>query len=123
MAALFGRFSRSSEALLIEAQKIARQLERPVQTDIVLLSILSQQPTPSADLLKNVGLTYSKLLDEISLESNVKAATSNTGSEIHNLLEESIKLASRFRFATVEIEHIYRSSYFTPTRHRYCPAC
>jgi ATP-dependent Clp protease ATP-binding subunit ClpC len=106
MAALFGRFSRSSEALLIEAQKIARQLERPVQTDVVLLGILSQQPTPAADLLKNVGVTYSKLLDQISLESNVNASNANAGSEIHSLLEESIKLASRFRFATVEIEHI-----------------
>ncbi len=106
MAALFGRFSRNSEALLIEAQKIARQLERPVQTDIILLSILSQPSTPSADLLKNLGLSYGRLLEEISAEQMPYMSASAASSEIHSLLEESIKLASRFRFASVEIEHI-----------------
>lgn len=107
MAALFGRFSRSSENLLIEAQKIARQLERPVQTDVVLLGILSQQGTPAAELLKNVGLSYTKLLEHITGEyqSYILAGQPMPG-EMHNLLEESIKLASRFRFSTVEIEHV-----------------
>ena len=107
MAALFGRFSRSSENLLIEAQKIARQLERPVQTDVVLLAIVNQQGTPAADLLKSVGLTYQKFLEYITgeYEKYILAEQPLPG-EMHNLLEEAIKLASRFRFTSVEIEHI-----------------
>ena len=104
MAAIFGRFSRPSQAVLEEAQRHAERLGRPVQSDIILLSILSQNGSPAADLLKTVGASYTRLFEQLPPHYEVNIP--NQPQEIHIILEESIKLAGKFRFAFVEIEHI-----------------
>ncbi|MBU6389178.1 hypothetical protein KGQ71_01545, partial [Patescibacteria group bacterium] len=107
MAAIFGRFSHNSEALLIEAQKAAYQLGRPMHSDVILVAIMSGQPTPAAEFLKNIGVTKEKLVE--NLNPNHTGYTSPTGGhtqEMQWLLEESIRLAGRFRFSLVEVEHI-----------------
>ncbi|CAN5169782.1 ATP-dependent Clp protease ATP-binding subunit [soil metagenome] len=107
MPAIFGRFSRQSEAVLIEAQKIAERLSRPVQSDIVLLSILSQAATPAGELLKHLGATYSGVFDQIPpLAGTLEDELPGQSHEMQLLLEESIKLAGKYRFALVELEHI-----------------
>jgi ATP-dependent Clp protease ATP-binding subunit ClpC len=106
MAAIFGRFSRNSESILIEAQNLAAQLGRPVQSDVVLLSILAQATSPAADLLKNLGTTYGRLLEHLSSEVQQGPPNRHHSPEMQLLLEESIKLAGRFRFSSVEIEHL-----------------
>ncbi len=64
MAALFGRFSRNSESLLIEAQNIAQRLGRPVRSDMVVLAILTQQSTMAHNLLTVSGANYTKLVEK-----------------------------------------------------------
>lgn len=104
MAAIFGRFSRRSQAVLEESQRLAERLARPVQTDTVLLGILAQSGSPAADLLKAVGVSFDQLFDQLrSLEEGDPGAES---AEVQVLLEEAIKLASRFRFSFVEVEHL-----------------
>lgn len=107
MATIFGRFSRHSQSVLEEAQKIAQRLNRPLQTDMVLLSILSQSSSSAAQLLENVGATYTRVYDELLPVPNVvEGSLPGQTQEMQLLLEESIKLASRFRFALVETEHL-----------------
>ena len=107
MAAIFGRFSRQSEAVLTEAQRIAERLGRPVQTDIILLSIIAQNTTPATELLKQLGASYTKLFEQLPpLPNPGEDELPGQGQEMQLLLEESIKLAGRFRFSLVELEHI-----------------
>lgn len=108
MATLFGRFSRHSEAVLVEAQKLAQQLGRPVQSDIIILAILKLQSTPGAEFLRNSGANYQQLLELLSPAGDGYPGSAPGGYrlEMQLLLEESIKLASKFRFATVEVEHL-----------------
>ncbi len=107
MPAIFGRFSRQSEAVLIEAQRIAERLSRPVQSDIVLLSILSQTATPAGELLKHLGATYSAIFDQLPpLPNTLEDELPGQSREMQLLLEESIKLAGKYRFNLVELEHI-----------------
>jgi ATP-dependent Clp protease ATP-binding subunit ClpC len=104
MAAIFGRFSNASQAVLEEAQRHAERLGRPVQTDIILLSILSQGASSATELLKNVGATYTKLFENLPPHFNIEVP--GKVQEIQILLEESIKLAGKYRFNFVEVEHI-----------------
>jgi ATP-dependent Clp protease ATP-binding subunit ClpC len=104
MAAIFGRFSRRSQAVLEESQRIAEQLARPVQSDTVLLGILAQSGSAAADLLKAFGITYDKA-QELLLPSEAGVVLGDSP-EVQLLLEEAIKLAGRFRFSFVEIEHL-----------------
>jgi ATP-dependent Clp protease ATP-binding subunit ClpC len=107
MPAIFGRFSRQSEAVLTEAQRIAERLGRPMQSDIILLSILSQTATPAGELLKHLGATYSAIFDHLpELPSSEEGALPGQTREIQLLLEESIKLAAKYQFGLVELEHI-----------------
>lgn len=107
MSAIFGRFSRQSEAVLIEAQRIASRLSRPVQSDIILLAIIAQVGNPATELLKHLGATYTKLFDQLPPLPNLgEAELPGQSREMQLLLEESIKLAGKFRFNLVEIEHI-----------------
>ncbi len=104
MAAIFGRFSRHSQAVLEEAQRHAERLGRPVQTDILLLSILSQPGNPATELLKSIGATYTRLFEQLPPFFDVSIPGQTQ--EMHVVLEESIKLAGKFRFTFVEVEHI-----------------
>jgi len=108
MAALFGRFSRNSRSVLEGAHKISLQLGRPVQTDTVLLSICESGVTPATEILKTVGLEQKELLTHILGTVPGPEAVSGVGipPEMAYLLEGSIKLASRYRFLTVEVEHL-----------------
>lgn len=108
MATIFGRFSRHSQSVLEESQKIAQRLNRPMQSDMVLLGILSQQSSSAAQLLENLGITYTKVYEELAPIAAASEGTSlpGQGQEMQLLLEESIKLASRFRFSFVETEHL-----------------
>lgn len=106
MLAIFGRFSQNCQAVLVKAQELSSQLNRPIQTDLVLLSILSFANFPVNNLIKETGLTYDKLLaaletipEEQRLQINQKASA-----EMQIFLEESIKMAARFRFNLVEID-------------------
>jgi ATP-dependent Clp protease ATP-binding subunit ClpC len=103
MAAIFGRFSRRSQAVLEESQRIAEQLARPVQSDTVLLAILGQSGSAATDLLKSLGLDYEKLFITLTPTDEIAGEESP---EVQLLLEEAIKLAARFRFSFVEVEHI-----------------
>lgn len=108
MTSIFGRFSRNSEKILIEAQKQAQHLRRPVQTDMVILGILHLSSTPASDLLKNIGLTYENLtplLTPVTPPIYQEGGNEQTP-EMQLLLEESIKLAGKFRFNLVEVEHL-----------------
>ena len=93
MAALFGRFSRSSRTVLEGAHKIALQLGRPVQTDTVLLSIFESGITPATEVLKTLGLEQKQLIDHI-LSSPPAGNMHDQGitPEMSALLEEAIKL-------------------------------
>jgi len=102
MAAIFGRFSRTSEYALIEAQKLAERLARPVQSDILVMVLVGQNSTPVSELLKQAGTTYTKLLENLLPVEQTSAITN----EMQYVLEESIKLASKYRFNLVEIELI-----------------
>lgn len=104
MAAIFGRFSRRSQAVLEESQRIAERLSRPVQSDTVLLGILAEAHTPAADLLKDAGITYEELFNQ--LIPSEEGDPSAESAEVPLILEEAIKLAARFRFAYVEVEHL-----------------
>jgi ATP-dependent Clp protease ATP-binding subunit ClpC len=107
MAAIFGRFSQGSEALLVEAQTIANQLKRPMRSDIILVAILSGSHSLSSNLLTSVGLNKAKLVELITSEPvSPESGPLIPSQEMQHMLEESIKLASRFHFATVEVEHI-----------------
>jgi ATP-dependent Clp protease ATP-binding subunit ClpC len=108
MATIFGRFSRNSEAILVQAQKLAQELGRPVQTDLVVLSILMQPSMPAAEFLKNAGLTYEATADLLSpsTEPYDLEQIPRHSFEMQLLLEESIKMAGKFRFSTVEVEHL-----------------
>lgn len=103
MAAIFGRFSKQSEQTLIEAQTLAERLARPVQTDLVILAV-ANQASPVGDLLKHLGATYSKLIEHLIPLETLQPA--EQGREMQVLLEESIKLAGKYRFNLVELEHI-----------------
>ena len=107
MAALFGRFSRNSQQALEKAHEIAVQLGRPVQTDALILSIANTSAGPAAEILKSLGIDQRRLMETI-VTMPVPAGTGegHLTSEMTTLLEESIKLASKFRFATVEVEHL-----------------
>ena len=103
MAAIFGRFSRPSEQILIEAQKLAERFARPVQSDMVLLALVNQGGTPVGELLKHLGVTYTKLIDYLA-PAPIDLSDTAASLDMQHLLEESIKLASRYRFNLVEIE-------------------
>ncbi len=107
MAALFGRFSRNSESLLVEAQNIAQRLGRPVRSDVVVLAILTQQSTMAQSLLTANGANYTKLVEKLNPDhgNHPRPVTTHT-QEMQILLEEAIKLASHFNSAYVEIEHL-----------------
>jgi ATP-dependent Clp protease ATP-binding subunit ClpC len=110
MAAIFGRFSKNTEKVLIEAQHIAERLDRPVQSDMVLLSILAQDNAPASELLKHLGASYTKLFEELpdmpSPHDGDSLPLPGQDRELQLLLEEAIKVASKYRFSLVEIEHI-----------------
>lgn len=106
MTAIFGRFSKPSEKVLVEAQHIAGRLSRPVQSDMVLLGILAQNLTPASDLLKQLGASYTNLFEALAPLPPQEEPLPGQAQEMQLLLEESIKLASRFRFSHVEVEHI-----------------
>lgn len=107
MPALFGRFSRNSQQVLEKAHEIAVQLGRPVQTDTLILSIANNGNGPAADILKSMGLDQRRLMEAIiTMPVPAGAGEGHLTSEMTSLLEESIKLASKFRFATVEVEHL-----------------
>ncbi|HSI21335.1 MAG TPA: ATP-dependent Clp protease ATP-binding subunit [Verrucomicrobiae bacterium] len=106
MAAIFGRFSRRSQAVLEESQRIAEQLARPVQSDTVLLGILAEAHTPAADLLRTLGVSYEQLFQQLTpAPSDMSSDPTTESAEVQLLLEEAIKLAARFRFSFVEVEH------------------
>jgi ATP-dependent Clp protease ATP-binding subunit ClpC len=109
MAALFGRFSKNTETVLIEAQQIAERLNRPIQSDVILLAVLAQNGAPAAELLKHLGASYTALfehLPDIPNRSRGEAPLPGQDREMQLLLEETIKTASKYRFSLVEIEHI-----------------
>lgn len=107
MPAIFGRFSQNSESLLTEAQNIAAQLKCPVNSDVILLAILSQGTSLSANLLKSSGLDQARLVEYVTVGKTVKTTKkTHSHQEMQILLEESIQLAGRFRFSLVEVEHI-----------------
>lgn len=109
MPAIFGRFSQNCEIVLVQAQKFATELDRPMRSDLLILSILSQPNLTSANLLKDSGLDYatafSKLLP-VEEKPIPESQSGNSQSEIQLVLEESIRIAARFRFSTVEVEHL-----------------
>ena len=107
MATLFGRFSRSSQQTLEKAHELAVQMSRPVQTDIVLLSIANLTGTPAAEILKSTGIDAKTLMEAI-LTATVPEASQEgrITAEMQQMLEESIKLAGKYRFMLVEVEHI-----------------
>ena len=107
MAALFGRFSRNSQQALEKAHEIALQLGRPVQTDTLILSIANNVAGPAGEILKHLGLDQRRLMEGIiTMPIPAGAGEGHLTSEMTLLLEESIKLASKFRFASVETEHL-----------------
>ena len=102
MAALFGRFSRNSQQALEKAHEIALQLGRPVQTDTLILSIANNGAGPAGEILKHLGLDQRRLMEGIiTMPIPAGAGEGHLTSEMTLLLEESIKLASKFRFASV----------------------
>jgi ATP-dependent Clp protease ATP-binding subunit ClpC len=104
MAAIFGRFSRRSQAILEESQRLAEKLGRPVASDTILLAILTQPGTPAAELLKQSGLEFEHLFEQ--LVPSETTGESETSPEVALLLEEALKLAARFRATEVEVEHV-----------------
>ena len=106
MAAIFGRFSRNSRTVLESAHKIATQLGRSVQSDVVLLSIFEQGSSPAAEVLRSLGLEQKQLVEYILTTTAPPQPERGLTAEMSNLLEESIKLASRYRFIAVETEHL-----------------
>lgn len=108
MAAIFGRFSQNSESLLIEAQNLAHQLKRPLRSDVLLLAMLSQTSSLASNLLKSMG-GHGESFREYLLANPEPINEPQQGGhtrEMHQLLEESIRLASRFHFSLVEVEHL-----------------
>lgn len=106
MAAIFGRFSKSSEHVLIETQVVAERLSRPIQSDLFLLVLVSQNGSPAAELLRQLGATYTKLFDQLPAVLPESGSSGKQGREMQTMLEESIKLAARYRFNSVELEHM-----------------
>lgn len=107
MPSLFGRFSLGAEVVLTEAQKLADSMSRPVLSDLVLLSIMSHYKGPGTELLSSMGVTAEKILIEINGENNQEViATASQFQEIRTLLEESFKVAAKFRFPVIDVEHL-----------------
>lgn len=107
MPTLFGRFSRSSEAVLVEAQKIADQLQRPILTDLVLLAILNKPSNPAADILISSGLDPKKLAQYILEHKNQAVIESiDAKEEIQDFLDKSFIVAGKYSFPLVEVEHM-----------------
>lgn len=107
MAAIFGRFSRNSQRILEEAQRIAQQAGRPVQTDAVLVSLVRVGGSPAAEILRTLGADAARV-SELFPTMPIVSQASEEGltAEMRHLLEDAIKLAGKYRFITVEIEHI-----------------
>ena len=107
MPTLFGRFSQSSEAVLIEAQKIAEQLDRPLLTDLVLLAIFTKPSSPATDILRSSKLDQQELIKTITEKRNLKEINSvNPQEEIQYFLDKAFALAAKYKFPLVEVEHL-----------------
>lgn len=112
MPTIFGRFSQNCEAVLIKAQQLATELNRPMQSDMVLLAVLTFNNLTAQELLKDAGVTYDKLLphlepvtDQASTPGPANPNPSQT-LDMQLLLEESIRYAARYHFMVVEVEHL-----------------
>ncbi len=108
MAAIFGRFSKHAELVLVAAQRLARELERPVGGDLLLVCIADLERIPAADLLRSNGVTRNQLLSfivpQVVASEGIEVPT--TSPELQDILEKAIREAAKLRFASVEVEHL-----------------
>jgi ATP-dependent Clp protease ATP-binding subunit ClpC len=112
MPTIFGRFSQNCEAVLIKAQQLSIELNRPMQSDMVLLAVLTFNNITAQELMKGAGVTYDKLLpnlEPITEQANLPSSTNLNPPQtldMQLLLEEAIRYAARYHFMVVEVEHL-----------------
>ena len=107
----FGKFSPHLKQVLILAERIANDLNDQLDTQHLVLSIVTMRDNLSSDILKNYDVTPQKL-DVLSrlLHENKPSVNKTTISEdMKSALMSAIKIASNLGQEQVETEHLLLS--------------
>lgn len=106
---IFDRFSQSARNVLINAEQIARGMDRPVSSEHILLALCTTRNTLSYDILKSNMISA----DQIRLVLNVKPSSRGNvqglADEGRTILKRSALIAASYKHLSIDAEHLLMS--------------
>lgn len=104
------RFSPEAKAILVSAQKIAGSLEKPLDSNHILLALLSTKSVLASDLLKDQGISVDKihLTLNIKRDLHTKALTPSPkiSSDAAKVIKVSFAKAKKYNHSRIGSEHM-----------------
>ena len=106
---IFDRFSDNARRVLIQAQKIAQSMASPLDSQHLLLSLVTSPGTLAYDILKEYMVSSDQIKLVLSLRgikiNKAKGMTDNFG----KILKTAVKIAADFNHFSIEPEHLLLS--------------
>ena len=104
----FDRFTNQARLVLKEAQKIAKESEKPISTTRILLSVAKIEGTLSHDVLKEYSVNPDQIRLILDLDNSINKAlkSSQLTQNATTALKFAFNIAMEFKHYNIDVEHI-----------------
>jgi len=117
---IFNRFSDNTRKILIQAQQLSAGMGKPLSSEHIVLSLSMSRGTLAYDILKENLITPDQIRLIIGLQFSPTVKQSyGFNDEVRKILKKSILLAARYRYPSVDPEHLLLASLSDSTFHSY----
>jgi ATP-dependent Clp protease ATP-binding subunit ClpC len=104
---LFAHFSKQSKQVLATASALARNLERPLSTEMLLLGLLDQPDTGATLVLNHAKVDREALATHIiERAAQEKPLEATLAPETIHACEDAFRVAVHFKYSIIEPEHL-----------------